>query len=759
MVDQPARGGECSKVLGDRFAEIFQYANEPMFVIDPERDRILDANAKACHLLGYTHQELLRVPISAVHPEEMPRLLAFVRSECSPGSGWTDQLSCISKDGVSIPAEFSGAMFRLNDRQCLVAILRDASQGRRMERAWRTIVEATSAVTGTDFLRALVKSLATALGVRYAFVSELVSSTRIRARAFWANNQFLEGVEYDLANTACQQVLAGNMVHYPQNVQSQFPGNHDLAALKAVSYLGLPLRALAGEMLGHLAVIDDKPMPVAPLDLSFFKLIAERARAEVERERVGIELLAAKEAAEKANRAKSEFLANMSHELRTPLNGILGYAQILMRAQNLPEEQRDAVMTIHHCGENLLTLINDLLDLSKIEARKFELTVDSFDFPGFLEAIAKTIRVRAEQKGLDFRYQSLGDLPRVVRGAENRIRRILVNLLGNAVKFTDSGQVQLRVGMHHERMRFEVEDTGPGISPDKIEEIFLPFRQIQHSDGETEGTGLGLAISKQLTEAMGGTLSVDSRVGRGSRFILELELPLSSQLKLPASSAYEGVVGYHGPRIPVLVVDDNSANRGVLRAMLAPLGFSIAEAVNGLEALDKVADVCPRLVLMDLVMPVLDGFEATRRLRRLPGYERLVIVAVSASAFEHNRADSLAVGCDDFLSKPVQLEALLKCLQRHLALVWIRGTSAVISPAQQAPKSIDAPIPKPTSGALDELKRLADIGDLHGLISIAEDLERADVSLKPFASHLQQLARSFQVNRIRRFLQQQEGAG
>ncbi len=271
----------------ERFQKIFEYANEAIFLLDSERDQILDANAKGCRTLGYSREELLSTPVSAIHPEEMSELLAFARSVFNQGSGWTDRFSCRTKSGVIMSAEISAALIELGGRQCLVDVVRDASERQREEAVWRAIVAGTAAVTGVDFLRSLVQRLASVLGVRYAFIAEFASvRTRLRTLAFWASEKFLEGVEYELANTACQQVLAGNMIHYPDNVQAQFPGSHDLAQLRAVSYLGIPLCDRSGTVLGHIAVIDDKPMPVAPLELSVFKLFAERAGAELERGRM-----------------------------------------------------------------------------------------------------------------------------------------------------------------------------------------------------------------------------------------------------------------------------------------------------------------------------------------------------------------------------------------------------------------------------------------------------------------------------------------
>jgi len=387
------------------------------------------------------------------------------------------------------------------------------------------------------------------------------------------------------------------------------------------------------------------------------------------------ELTVAKERADVANRAKSAFLASMSHELRTPLNGVLGYAQILGRDKALSERQRKGVSVIQHCGEHLLTLINDILDLSRVEAGRLELYASAVELGPFLRVIGDAVRVKAEEKNLLFSFEADPDLPRAVQADERRLRQVLLNLLGNAVKFTGHGQVRLSVhclGWQEQRvqLRFEVIDTGPGIAEDMQETIFLPFEQAGDLQMRTSGTGLGLAISRQLVRLMGDDVHVQSRLGEGSRFWLDLWVPLA-RTAADAPVQARTVVGYDGPRRRVLVVDDIAENRSLIVDLLRALGFDTHEACDGRDGVARAAALRPDLILMDNVMPVMGGQEATRRLRALPEIGRVPIIAVSASATLSDQHHSLSAGADAFVPKPVDIDILLQHIGKLLELSWI----------------------------------------------------------------------------------------
>lgn len=389
------------------------------------------------------------------------------------------------------------------------------------------------------------------------------------------------------------------------------------------------------------------------------------------------ELQMAKERAEIASQAKSDFLARMSHELRTPLNAIMGYAQILKMDRTLTERQLTCLNTIHGSGEHLLMLIVDILDLSQIEAGKTELHLVAVDPKALTNMLDDIIRIKASEKQLTFMVEAAGDLPKAVMLDEKRLRQVLLNLLSNAVKFTQQGAVSLRIhivgreeGDDQVRMRFEVQDSGVGVRPEDQQRIFEPFEQAGDSRSRAAGTGLGLAISRQLVRLMGGDLHVRSEVGAGSLFWFELTAPLASALPHAASVRVD-VSGYEGPRKRILVVDDVAANRLMLVELLRPLGFEISEAIHGQDVLDQIPSNPPDLILMDLAMPVMDGLEATRRIRAGDVCADVPIIALSANASRQHAEQALAAGATLFMSKPFERAELLSHLGACLSLTWI----------------------------------------------------------------------------------------
>ena len=392
------------------------------------------------------------------------------------------------------------------------------------------------------------------------------------------------------------------------------------------------------------------------------------------------ELVVARDRAEVANRAKSAFLAAMSHDLRTPLNGVLGFAQLLQRDKNLTQRQQAGVNAIRQSGEHLLTLINDILDLAKIEAGKFELCPAVFDLPRYLDGLVELMGVRAKQKpALQLGADLSPDLPATLRADEKRLRQVLLNLLDNAIKFTERGAVTLRVGpsgLH--ALRFEVQDTGSGMDAAQLSRLFRPFEQVGGLEDRNRGTGLGLAISRQFVRLMGSEIHVQSEKGEGTRFWFDLALDAAAEGETPAPESDRGsVVGYAGPRRKVMVVDDVATNRALLLDMLGSLGFELCEAGDGAQALSQLDSSTPDLILLDILMPHVGGLETLERLRRRR--DQVPVIAISASASIDDKERSLSAGANAFLTKPINLQALMDQMGALLNLEWIQEVNAAPS--------------------------------------------------------------------------------
>ena len=455
---------------------------------------------------------------------------------------------------------------------------------------------------------------------------------------------------------------------------------------------------------------------------------------------------------QQANRAKSVFLANMSHEIRTPMNAILGFSQLMLRDQDLTPRQCQYLGTINRSGEHLLALINDILEMSKIEAGRTTLNPSTFDLPVLLKDLEMMFRVRTDEKKLSFSVEMIGDVPQFIVTDINKLRQVFINVLGNAVKFTEQGGIGLRVRADREGatgpcLRVEIEDTGPGISPDDQDKLFRHFEQTKTGQQAGTGTGLGLAISREFVRLMGGDITVSSQVGKGSVFVIHLPLKEGEAQAVQAKDKPRHVLRLQPGQATcrVLIADDIEDNRQLLAQLLAPVGFEIRLATNGAEAVQEFEEWRPHLILMDFRMPVMDGHEAIRRIRAMAGGEDTKIIAVTASAMDDNRQELMEIGADDFIGKPFREAELFQKIHAHVGVEYVYAEDPTAAAQEEAAELTPESLAGWPQDLIDPMREAVITADLDQLLARIQEVEARDPRI---AQGLRRLAEGFQYQKL-----------
>ena len=677
---------------------------------------------------GWCAEEL--VGISAwenIHAEDTKRVQEFFSElQHEPDSTGAVEYRYRCKDGNYKWVEFIGFNLLHNpDIQGILGNFHDSTKRKQAEKALRESETRYRRITEglTDYLYSVHVENGCAVETMQSTACETV--TGYTAMEFTTDPSLWIRVvapqDQELVNKRIQQILMGQ-----ESPPIEYRIQHKDGSIRWVVDTNILFKDPSGKLLSYDGVVKD---------------ITERKRQEHElehyqehlemlvEERTN-ELLQARDSANAANQVKSMFLANMSHEIRTPMNAVLGFAQLLERDPSLSPMARHKVATIMKSGEHLLSIINDILEMSRIEAGRVELNNQSLDLFTLLEDLAVMFRLRAEEKKLSFTLDFAKDLPRYIVADLGKLRQVLINLLGNAVKFTKQGFIILRsLSAGNDRIAIEVQDTGIGISPAEQEKLFHPFERTHSGEQAAGGTGLGLAISLKYAHLMGGEISVKSQVSEGSCFRFEFLAPMTSVLPVSEKATRRVIALAPGQgNIRVLVVDDQSTNRELLRGMLEPLGFIVDEACDGENAIIMANFNLPRIILIDLVMPVMNGIEATQILRKTCLSESTAIIGISASVFEEVKQNFLKAGINAFIAKPFREQDLFEILTRHAGVEF--ETEAIRSETPNIPINIEKPTLKKMSAAWCEaFNEALTQGNITRIRNLGEDVKEIDPHL------------------------------